>query len=196
MVVGLVVLPERGCEQQFACAAGGFACDVDRTAGALLDQVVGREGFGGLDRTPFESDRAVCVVDVVCVESVADIDPKLVGGWEVLEGSLGEGFDCAGAAGVGASSGERFRVEVDGARERGPVPGREPRPDHEVGVGDIVVDLRDEVGRREVWSERLDQEGQRGDVAGKRLVGCVNVELGVLITEPVDQEGQLAEESC
>ena len=71
----------------------------------------------------------------VGVESVADVDPQLVGRWKVGERALGEGFQRPGAAGVGASAGEGLGVQVDGPRERDAVPGRDAGADREVGVG-------------------------------------------------------------
>ena len=54
-----------GVEEELAGAAGRFAGGVDGPAGAHLDRVVGGDGAGGLDRSPFEPDRAVGVAGAV-----------------------------------------------------------------------------------------------------------------------------------
>ena len=57
---------------------------------------------------------------------VADVDPELVGGRQVLERALGEGLEGAGAPGVGPPAGQGLGVEVDLSCERDPVPRGEP----------------------------------------------------------------------
>ena len=132
--VGLVLLPERGGEEQLARPAGGFARRVDGPAGAQLDLSLAVTALAG--SIARHSNRIVRSGSPVLSvgEPVADVDPQLVGRWKVRERSLGEGLEGPGAAGVGSSAGEGLGVEVDGPGERDAVPGGDTGADGEVGV--------------------------------------------------------------